>query len=133
VQAYHQARGSLRTWTPRTTIQAALASGGTVDIRPGDTCLIDHHGGNTPSHIVMVESYNPTTRQLVGTSSAPPAGGYSAASGATVWGVGRPSAVDFEEGHDYATSQVPAALQHTSPADICALAQRRGTEGAAAR
>jgi hypothetical protein len=243
---YHKARGSLRTWTPRATIQTALAGAG-ADIRPGDTCLIDHSGGNSPSHIVMVESYNATTKQLVtiegntfgihadasgkaerldddhlktstqgagtaagvhvrdlrqlapgpgkyvvnngeayvrddadlskykldggkkvtipadatvdvtelkdvagasyakvtdhgwtrfsnlSTSGKPPAGGYSAAAGATVFGVGRPSFVDFEDGHEYATNQVPADLQTTSPADMRELAKKKDKTGTEAR
>lgn len=50
-----------------------------------------------------------------------------------MWGVGRPSVVDFEDDHEYATAQVPAELQHTSPDEIRALARRRGAAGAAAR
>ena len=247
LKQFHAGRGSPRLWTPRATIQAALAGSGTVDIRPGDTCLIDHDGGNTPSHIVMVESYDQTTKQLVtiegntfgihagkdgkaervdddhlkkskqgkGTatgihvrdmrtlapgpgkyvvtdgqatvredenltkvkkqdgkkviipadstvdvteikesggkkyakvdgwgwtsfsnldhSAKPPSGAYKASGGATVWGVGRPSIVDFEDGHDYAVDDVPAELTTTSPDDIRALAKKKGKEGAAAR
>jgi len=247
LKTFHETRGSARKWTPRATIQAALAGGGAVDIRPGDTCLIDHDGGNSPSHIVMVESYDQTTKQLVtiegntygihadkdgkaervddatlkksaqgsgtaagvhvrdlrtlapgpgkyvvtdaqatvredenlskvktdggkkviipadstvdvteikesggkkyakvdgwgwtlysnlGFSAKPPDGAYKAASGATVWGVGRPSIVDFEDGHDYAVDDVPAELKTTSPDGIRELAKKKGKEGAAAR
>jgi hypothetical protein len=247
LKEFHKARGSLRQWTPRATVQAALAAGGTGDIRPGDTCLIDHKGGNSPSHIVMVESYDPVTKQLVtiegntfgihadkdgkaerldddhlkkstqgsgtatglhvrdmrqlapgpgqyvvtnaqatvrededltrykkedgknvvipvdttvevtelqdvggakyakvtdwgwtkftnlGTSGKPPTGGYKAAGGATVWGVGRPSLVDFEDGHEYAVNQVPAELQTTSPTEMHELAKHKDKTGAAVR
>jgi hypothetical protein len=236
----------MRTWTPRATIQTALAGAG-ADIRPGDTCLIDHNGGNSPSHIVMVESYDAAGKQLVtiegntfgihadasgkaervdddhlksstqgagtaagvhvrdlrqlapgpgkyvvnngeayvrddadlskykldggkkvaipadttvdvtelkdvagakyanvtgygwtrfsnlSTSGKPPQGGYSAAAGATVFGVGRPSFVDFEDGHEYATNQVPADLQTTSPDDMRELAKKKDNTGAEAR
>lgn len=245
---YHLQRGSQRKWIPRATIKAALEGGGPADIRPGDTCLIDHGGGNDPSHIVMVESYDAATGQLVtiegnthgihanasgvaerldtgelknsthgaGTATglhvrdlrtlAPgagsyvvndaksfvreaddltkvkivdskgvvipkgetvevlevktdggkrygnvdgwgwtlmsnlqlpgsnvPAGGYKAKSGSTVWGVGRPSVVDFEDGHDYAVNAVPAALKTTSPAGIRELAKKSGSAGKPAR
>ncbi len=247
LKRFHEARGSARLWTPRATIKTALEGSGTVDIRPGDTCLIDHDGGNKPSHIVMVESYDPTTKQLVtiegntygihadkdgkaervdddhlkkskqgsGTaagihvrdlrtlapgpgkyvvtdkqatvrededltkvkkdgkqkviipvdstvdvteikehkgkkyaqvdghgwtlfsnlsfSGKPPKGAYDAKGGATVWGVGRPSIVDFEDGHDYAVEDVPAELVNTSPDEIRALAKQKGKDGAAAR
>jgi hypothetical protein len=247
LKAFHETRGSARKWTPRATIQTALASGGAGDIRPGDTCLIDHGGGDDPSHIVMVESYDPATKQLVtiegnthgihadkdgkaervdddhlksskrgsntaagvhvrdmrtlapgpgkyvvtdaeanvrddadlnkvkkdggkkvvipvgsavevtemkesgrhkyanvegwgwtlfgnlGTSAKPPKGGYKASGGATVWGVGRPSMVDFEDGHEYAVHDVPAELQTTSPDDMRELAKKKGKPGAAAR
>jgi Domain of unknown function (DUF4157) len=247
---YHALRGSPRRWTPRDTIKAALVAGGAGDIRPGDTCLIDHGGGNKPSHIVMVESYDPVTKLLVtiegntfgihadadgkaervdddhlkasaqgagtatglhvrdlntlapvepapgpyvvtnpdasvrkdddltkfkveggktvkipldtavevtelkvvggkkyanvkdwgwtsfanlGTSAKAPAGSYSAKAGATIWGVGRPSLVDFEDGHEYSVDQVPASLKTTSPEDIKKLAAKKGKEGADAR
>jgi hypothetical protein len=247
LRTFHETRGSARRWTPRATIKAALEGSGTVDIRPGDTCLIDHDGGNTPAHIVMVESYDQTTKQLVtiegntfgihadkdgkaervdddhlkkstqgsgtaaglhvrdmrtlapgpgkyvvtdaqatvredenlskvkqeggkkviipadssvdvteikesggkkyakvdgwgwtlfsnlGHSGKPPKGAYTAKGGATVWGVGRPSIVDFEDGHDYAVHDVPAELQTTSPDEIRELAKKKGKEGAAAR
>jgi hypothetical protein len=244
---YHQQRGSARMWTPRATIQAALKAGQAPDIRPGDTCLIDHVGGNKPVHIVMVESYDPTTKILVsiegntygviadgdkaahvdddhlkdfdhsgatasgiheidmstlapgpapytvaaanaylredadptkfkledgkkvaiavGTavtvteakdvaghkyghlqdggwtamsnlkSAAPalPKGAAARNAGATVWGVGRPSLVDFEDGHEYSIHAVPADLQHTSPADIKAMAKKQDKAGAQAK
>jgi hypothetical protein len=235
---YHQTRSSLRKWTPRAALATALAAG-TADIRPGDTCLIDHGGGDAPGHIVMVESYDAATGQLVtiegntwgimpdatgkaargndgqlaaaraagatttgihvrdlsqlapqpGTykvvdqfayvrvpedltkvkmvngeklkiptvevevtelktvgkdifanvkdhgwtafsnlaNPAAPAGAYQAIRGATVFGVGRPSLVDFED-HEYAVHAVPAALRNVSPADIRKLAN--GTAGA---
>lgn len=245
---YHQQRGSVRLWTPRATIQASLKAGSSPEIRPGDTCLIDHGGGNSPSHIVMVESYDAATRTLVSiegntygihadkdgkaerldddhlkdstqgsgtaagiherdmstlapgpttytvkeanayvredddltkfkmdgvkkvalavgssvvitevkdsagaryghlqdggwtrmsnlatTAAALPKGAAKPSSGATVWGVGRPSVVDFEDGHEYAVHAVPAELQHTSPADIKALAKKKDKAGAQAK
>jgi hypothetical protein len=247
LKEYHLARGSVRKWTPRETIQAAIAAGGTGDIRPGDTCLIDHGGGNAPGHIVMVESYDPVTKQLVtiegntwgiradkdgkaervdddhfkepaqngptatglhvrdmnqlapgpgtyfvvkprayeredddvtklkkengknveipvntkvsveeiktvggakyaklkdrgwvslshlDTTDEPPRGGYKATRGATVYGVGRPSIVDFEDGHEYAVHQVPQALKSTSPREMHELAKQQGKQGAQVR
>ncbi|HEY4244378.1 MAG TPA: DUF4157 domain-containing protein [Kofleriaceae bacterium] len=67
VHDYHAARGSVRMWTDRNTIKAAFASGGSPDIRPGDTVLIDHSGTNTvdAQHITMVESWDPVKRILV--------------------------------------------------------------------
>ena len=53
--------------------------------------------------------------------------------GATIWGVGRPSMVDFEDGHEYSIHAVPAELQHTSPTDIKALAKKKDKAGAQAK
>ena len=242
LEAYHGTRGSSRMWTPRATIKAALEGGGAGDIRPGDTCLIDHGGGDSPSHIVMVESYDPATKQLVtiegntfgihadkdgkaervdddnlkkssqgsgtaaglhvrdmrtlapgpgeyvvtdgeanvreddnlakvkkedkknvvipkgeavtvteikteggkkfalvenwgwtlfanlGLSAKPPKGGYKAKSGTTVWGVGRPSMVDFEDGHSYAVDDVPESLKTKSPDELRELAKYKGKD-----
>jgi hypothetical protein len=47
--------------------------------------------------------------------------------------VGRPSIVDFEDGHDYAVDAVPAELTTTSPDEIRELAKKKGKAGAAAR
>lgn len=63
LRAYHQLRGSERTWTPRAAIQAAIQGGG-VPFRSGDVCLINHRGGDVAQHIVMVDSYDPTTGEL---------------------------------------------------------------------
>jgi hypothetical protein len=246
---YHEQRGSVRLWTPRATIQAALQAGTAPDIRPGDTCLIDHSGGNSPGHIVMVESYDAATKTMVtiegntfgvhadkdgkaerldddhlksstqgsGTAAgiherdmstlapgpttytvkdassyvrqdddltqfkmdgvkkvalpvgssvvitevkdsagakyghlqdggwtkmtnltkaaaaALPKGAAKPNAGATVWGVGRPSMIDFEDGHEYAIHAVPAELQHTSPADIKELARKKDKAGQQAK
>lgn len=70
---------------------------------------------------------------LASTAVALPKGAAKPDSGATVWGVGRPSIVDFEDGHEYAVHAVPAALQHTSPADIKALAKHKDKAGAQAK
>jgi hypothetical protein len=247
LREYHQARGSSRQWTTRATIQAALKGGQSPDIRSGDTCLIDHGGGNNPVHIVMVESYDATTKILVtiegntygvvadgdraehvdddhlkdsargngtaagiherdmstlapgpttytvsepnayiredsdltkfrmdgpkkavlavgasvvvtevknvaggryghlqdggwtkvsnltSTVAALPKGAAKPNSGATVFGVGRPSVVDFEDGHGYAIHAVPAELQHTSPDDIKAMAKKKDKAGGQAK
>jgi hypothetical protein len=68
-------------------------------------------------------------------SAAPalPKGAAPRNAGATVWGVGRPSVVDFEDGHEYSIHAVPAELQHTSPADIKALAKKKDKAGAQAK
>ena len=60
LQAYHTARGSLRTWLDAATLDA----GGTLDIRAGDIVLIDHSGSGSADHIVMVHSYDMTTNTL---------------------------------------------------------------------
>jgi hypothetical protein len=244
---YHAARSGLRKWTPRADVAAALAGGGNPDIRPGDVCLIAHDGGNTPKHIVMVESYDAATKQLItiegntfgihadasgkaerlaagnlkdskqgsgtatgvhvrelrtlapgpgayvvntadaavrqdenlakpkleagkkvnipegtavqvtelkthagaqyanvegfgwtrfsnlGVSAKAPAGGYAARTGATVFGVGRPSLIDFEDGHEYATTAVPAELATTSPDEMRELAKYKGKDKAQAK
>jgi hypothetical protein len=61
LHAYHEARGGTRQWLPYEEISA----GGTLDIRPGDTVLIDPFLTGTPTHIVMAMSYDPATSTLV--------------------------------------------------------------------
>jgi hypothetical protein len=55
----------------------------------------------------------------------PPKGAYAAKSGATVWGIGRPSLVDYEDGHSYAVNSVPELLRSTSPEAMRELAKKR--------
>lgn len=57
---------------------------------------------------------------------------YKDKKGATVFGVGRPSIVDFEE-HEYASHAVPSAYQKMAPAEIRALAKKKGKKSKAAR
>src|SRR5262249_29566606 len=52
--------------------------------------------------------------------------------GSTVWGVGRPSLVDFEDGHGYAVHKVPESLKTTSPEDMRDLAKKKGKGSAEA-
>lgn len=61
LKAYHAARGSERTWINAATIKS---SAGNLDIRSGDTVLIDHSGKPQADHIVMVHSWNPVTKTL---------------------------------------------------------------------
>jgi hypothetical protein len=62
VKAYHEQRGLPRKW-----VQGAALDG--ADIRPGDVALIRHKGtkpaGEVANHIVMVDSWDPTTGKLV--------------------------------------------------------------------
>lgn len=246
LKEYHETRGSMRMWMTRAQLKKALA-GGAADIRPGDTCLINHSGGDEPQHIVLVESYDPATGQLatiegntygihadksgkaerldddhlknskqgsgtaagvhvrdlrqlapgpgeyvvtdgqafvrdeadltkiklddkskkvlipkgtkvvveeiresggdrfgnvkgwgftkmtnLSTNAKPPAGGYEAKKGATVFGVGRPSMVDFEDGHTYAVNPVPDQFKTTSPDQLRELAKKKDKTGVAA-
>ncbi len=187
MKTYHGVRGSTRQWQSRAVVTEAMEGGGALDVRPGDVVLIDHSGkSKTPQHITMVESYDPSTHQLVtieGNTGGVRAGddgkvgdagdgyhktnatgrdgsglhtrdmtnmsagsrethaeahaanmerykntpndkkakskdkAYRGGSGITVFGIGRPSAVDFEE-HEYATKAVPEALKRTSPAEM---------------
>ena len=50
--------------------------------------------------------------------------------GSTVWGVGRPSLVDFEDGHGYAVHRVPAELKNISPDEMRELAAKKGKNAA---
>lgn len=178
LKAYHGARGSLRKWTTRDQVAAALLKDQPLDIRPGDVVLIDHSGGNDPGHITMVESYDASTRMLTtiegntrgirpdskgqaetvgedgeafkqqtqaydtvavhqrdltttsketrkkfagGTpAAASPKGAYHAREGYTLFGVGRPSIVDFEE-HEYAARAIPEKLRQLSPQEMMAI------------
>jgi hypothetical protein len=53
-----------------------------------------------------------------------PKGAYRGTKGATVFGIGRPSAVDFEE-HQYATRAVPEELRRLSPSEMEAKAKAK--------
>ena len=186
LRTYHGGRGSVRQWQSRATVTSVMEGGGPLDVRPGDVVLVDHRGNSAaPQHITMVESYDPSTHQLVtiegNTSGIRPAsdgqvgdagdgyhevnatgrdgsglhtrdmtnmsagsrathadahaanmerhrntpqGAYRGSKGTTVFGIGRPSAVDFEE-HEYATKVVPEALKHISPAEMDRAARAR--------
>lgn len=63
LRAYHQLRGSERTWTAREAIEQAIEAGGNP-FRSGDVCLIDHDGADEAEHIVMVDSYDASTGEL---------------------------------------------------------------------
>ena len=162
LREYHAARGSLRTWTSRDQLAQALTRH-QADIRAGDVVLIDHGGGDSPGHITMVESFDPTNNELVtiegnasgiraaadGAREQLPFGSaradthpgarlqlrdldtidqpgddrqqhgqaYKVAGGSTVFGFGRPSAVDFEE-HEYSVRSVPKEYRAMSPAEM---------------
>jgi hypothetical protein len=60
LREYHTARGSLRNWTDA----AELDAGEGLDIRAGDVVLIDHSGSGAADHIVMVHSYDRTSKTL---------------------------------------------------------------------
>jgi hypothetical protein len=139
---FHAARGALRTWLT----EEQVVSGGVLDIRPGDTVLLDWSADGGPAdHIAQVASYDPGTSTLISIGgndsgytvrpkgvAAPaadpkreaaeqatglelykPGGDYHVALGThsvtavagkprgIVYGIGRPSLVDFEE-HVYA-------------------------------
>ena len=136
LRAYHQARGSVRTWLGHADIQAA----DTPDIRPGDLVLIDNRDTPAADHIVMVHSFDATTNTLytiggndsgyqvdtganhkagnadqqdlegaTGQPLKPGGGNHSVAVNAydvkrvpqvRIYGIGRPSLVDFED-HRY--------------------------------
>jgi len=193
LKTYHGARGSLRRWTTRAAVTAAMEGDGALDIRPGDVVLIDHSGkAKSPQHITMVESYDPATRILRtiegntggiqaadkkvsakdGTTAwaehhgadgsgvherdltnmskksreaqstqyetnraaaaARPSGAHRGAAGSTVFGVGRPSVVDFEE-HSYAKLAVPDDMRTKSPEEMMALAKKKSKDGARAK
>ena len=166
LETYHSYRG-----LPRTFIEGPNAGS---DIRPGDIVLIRHSGAkpakSLADHIVMVESYDPTTGILTSiegnvtsgvkpgadgtaertggdlkytgvgldhsasmveqrnmnderavdttTSMVPgPGGTYQTSGRKTVWFVGRPSLIDFEQ-HDYGNQPVPDRYKHTSPQEM---------------
>jgi len=155
VRAYHQTRGSLRTFQDH----EALKDGGQLDIRPGDIVLFDWEQDGMPDHIATVLSYDPGTSTLItiggndggyvidkthnynaagegaaetrkrqtgeaatGDALKPEgmlggqAGGHVGvgvrAIGAELFGIGRPSLVDFEhhvyDHHDANQHKVPA-------------------------
>jgi hypothetical protein len=137
VKDFHADRGAPRQWLT----EDQVVSGGVLDIRPGDTVLLDWGPNGKADHIAMAASYDPTTSKLVTiggndngfsvrpkTAAAPaaddkretaeqatgldlysPGGDYhvaldtysvTAAAGqarGVVYGIGRPSLVDFEE------------------------------------
>jgi hypothetical protein len=61
LHAYHTSRNAERRWLD----YAALSGGGTLDIQPGDTVLVDVGLDGTPNHIVMASAYDPGTNTLV--------------------------------------------------------------------
>lgn len=65
LRAYHESRGSVRTWQDDATISAAIEARQAAAIRSGDVALIDHTNNGSPNHIVMVETYDATTQTLV--------------------------------------------------------------------
>jgi hypothetical protein len=80
-----------------------------------------------------VEGFGWTKLGNLGKSRKPPKDAYTPVSGATVWGAGRPSYVDFEDGHEYAVNQVPELLKTTSPDEMRELAKKKDKTGAAAK
>lgn len=60
LRAYHENRGSLRRWIEADSITSAEG----LDIQPGDIVLLDNDNDDQPNHIVMVHTWNPTTRML---------------------------------------------------------------------
>ena len=61
LHAFHTKRNAERRWLD----YAALSAGGTLDIQPGDTVLVDVGLDGTPNHIVMASSYDAATNTLV--------------------------------------------------------------------
>lgn len=57
---YHTARGAERRWMTRDEL-----TNGARDIRPGDMVLVSTDAGKGQRHIVMVESYDAATDELV--------------------------------------------------------------------
>src|SRR5205814_2107256 len=57
-----------------------------------------------------VQDWGWTKFSNLGTGAAAVKGGYEAKSGSTVFGVGRPSMVDYEDGHDHAQERLRAHL-----------------------
>jgi hypothetical protein len=171
VRDYHEQRGLARRWVTGDAVA-------TADIRPGDVALIRHAGvqpaGEVANHIVMVDSWDPSTGKLVTiegnvnegirpdaggeaqrtatgelrstTTTAPsstamhvrdmrddttltpggagPGGVYRERGARTVWGIGRPSLVDFEH-HEYGLQAIPEDLKYTSPDEMRLRADRR--------
>lgn len=119
---YHEQRGSLRSWLPGAEIGE--------DIRPGDVVTIDWDGDDIADHICIAASYmapagdqpgqlitidgnarmvttgthatnhvaRRTYEQTSGDGEQP---AFSGSAPMRLYGRGRPSAVDFEPGHDY--------------------------------
>lgn len=118
----HRRSDSLRSWIDHKTITSAALQ--TLDILPGDVALIDHENDGKADHITLVESYDRSTGMLMTVEG----NGYgrvakSLADGTLtlgdkeadavvrnprdltdpaqrnrIYGVGRFSVVDFEEG-----------------------------------
>jgi hypothetical protein len=61
---YHERRGSTRSWLGRSALTRALHDGTGPDVRPGDVLLIDHAGGASPDHIVLVDAWDAETRTV---------------------------------------------------------------------
>jgi len=125
IEEYHGQRDSPRQWWNASDIATLVADGGwaALPIRRGDVVIVDHRdGGGARDHVAMVQRFDRETGTLVtldGNSynesvrsndrssdldnSAHPA---VPSSGNRIYGIGRPSIVDFEV-HEYRIS-VPA-------------------------
>lgn len=57
---YHEARGAERQWLTADDMECQEK----LDIRAGDLALVDHSWGGRGDHIVMVHSFDPSTRVL---------------------------------------------------------------------
>jgi hypothetical protein len=99
LHAYHLARGMERKWLDYKT----LSAGGTLDIQPGDTVLVDVGLDGTPNHIVMAVAYDPATNTLVSI------GGND--SGLVVVPPGTPKPTDTDEKRDKAEAATGLDLQ----------------------
>ncbi|MBT9556139.1 MAG: hypothetical protein IV100_08930 [Myxococcales bacterium] len=64
LRAYHERRGSVRSWLGRSELTRALHDGSGPDVRPGDVLLISHTGSAAPDHIVMVDGWDAETRTV---------------------------------------------------------------------
>ncbi|MGH2947502.1 MAG: hypothetical protein ACRDPC_14820, partial [Solirubrobacteraceae bacterium] len=156
LKAYHASRGAERKWLD----YGELSAGGELDIQPGDTALVDVGLDGTPNHIVLVQSYDPTTSTLISVGGndsgmvvendpkrklpkenaaqqekreklesstgqqlkAGPAGGHVGVAAhkltpegkkrGAIFGVGRPSLIDFEDHiYDGTLKKKPAPLK----------------------
>ncbi len=127
VESYDPATRQLVTIEGNTNGIKANADG-EVDRVDGEYAKQGRGADGSGLHTRDLETISKASAKKYGKSKGTgkrPKGAYKGAKGATVFGVGRPSIVDFEE-HEYAAKAIPEQYLTLSPADMEKKAKEKG-------